>query len=742
VQSVNGPAVTIIKGYQLPGTTNGLNAVRCVYLGNGATLSGFTLTNGATLLSDGFGGGVFCASTSCLVTNCEIIGNAAYAGGGGAYYGTLVNCTLIGNSAAPPDIGNGGGAYNSTLIDCVLARNFSGYNGGGASGGTLINCTVVGNVSGAANGGASGTLKNCIVYYNFSYDTSADTGGGGNVTNCCTSFAVTFAGANNFTNPPLFVNLSAGDFHLNAASPCINAGHNSFITNSTDLDGNPRIVGGVVDIGAYEFQSPLHFVALNSTNPVSPYTTWLTAATNIQDAIDASTNGDLILVTNGLYQTGGRVMYGTNRVAVAKPVTVQSINGPAVTIIQGYQIPGSTNGDAAIRCAYLTNGAALAGFTLTNGATQTSFPGGGVTCESYTGSIVTNCVLINNSAFASGGGASGGTLNNCTIIGNHAASNSGGVAGAVLNNCIICSNSASLGGGANSCQLYNCTIMGNQADQGGGTYNSTLVNCMITGNSANASGFGGGGGAYQSMLFNCTVTGNRAYGSQGGGTYNSTLYNSIVYYNTSFTSYPNYAGGLLNNCCATPLPASGGGNVANDPLFVNQTGGDFHLQTNSPCINSGNNGYASGTDDLDGNPRIVGGTVDIGAYEFQAPVSRISYAWLQQYKLPINTNTDSSDADGDGMNNWQEWIAGTDPTNPSSVLEMLAPASTNNPSGLVVSWQSVNTRTYYLQRSTNLTAEPAFSSIQSNIVGQAGTTSYMDTNASGSGPCFYRVGVQ
>ncbi|MGD0615525.1 MAG: thrombospondin type 3 repeat-containing protein, partial [Verrucomicrobiota bacterium] len=357
-------------------------------------------------------------------------------------------------------------------------------------------------------------------------------------------------------------------------------------------------------------------------------------------------------------------------------------------------------------------------------------------------SIVTNCVLINNSAFASGGGASGGTLNNCTIIGNHAASNSGGVAGAVLNNCIICSNSASLGGGANSCQLYNCTIMGNQADQGGGTYNSTLVNCMITGNSANASGFGGGGGAYQSMLFNCTVTGNRAYGSQGGGTYNSTLYNSIVYYNTSFTSYPNYAGGLLNNCCATPLPASGGGNVANDPLFVNQTGGDFHLQTNSPCINSGNNGYASGTDDLDGNPRIVGGTVDIGAYEFQAPVSRISYAWLQQYKLPINTNTDSSDADGDGMNNWQEWIAGTDPTNPSSVLEMLAPASTNNPSGLVVSWQSVNTRTYYLQRSTNLTAEPAFSSIQSNIVGQAGTTSYMDTNASGSGPCFYRVGVQ
>jgi hypothetical protein len=214
-----------------------------------------------------------------------------------------------------------------------------------------------------------------------------------------------------------------------------------------------------------------------------------------------------------------------------------------------------------------------------------------------------------------------------------------------------------------------------------------------------------------------------------------------VYYNSGGLGEENYdANSSLNYCCATPRPASGSGNLTNAPLFVNLANGNLRLQSSSPCINAGLNAYAPPGLDLDGLPRIVGGTVDIGAYEFQTPSSLLSYAWLQQYGLPTDGSADYADPDGDGLNNWEEWRAGTDPTNPLSVLRLMTPVP--DPSGVAVSWQSVDTRTYFLERSTNLGVAPAFLPLRSNIVGQAGSTTLTDTNAAGVGPVFYRVGVQ
>jgi parallel beta-helix repeat protein len=561
----------------------------------------------------------------------------------------------------------------------------------------------------------------------------------------------------------------------------------------------------------------VRYVNLNNPNPLPPYLGWSTAATNIQDAIDAAVAGDSILVTNGVYQTGGRVVYGslTNRVVINKPVTVQSVNGPTATTIRGNRPQGNN----AVRCVYLTNNAVLTGFTLLGGGTRTTGDtakeqsGGGAWCESTNARLI-GCLIVSNVAWFNGGGEFFGALSNCTLAGNTATNGSGGGAcSGILNSCVLSNNFAQLAGGGacsnilNGCMLIrnvsrgisydgnsggggavlsllnNCTVIGNLSSGGGGAGQCTLNFCTISSNTASSYGGGvyscvvndcvlagnvstnSGGGAYESTLNNCLLWGNHTFNGAGaawnctlnnctvagnlagslaggglGGTSSGTARNCIIYYNSGQNSYTTY----LTNCCTTPLPFSpytGANNFTNPPLFVN-TNSDFHLQSNSPCINAGNNAYVINATDLDGNPRIVGGTLDLGAYEYQTPASVISYAWLQQYGLPTDGTADYTDTDGTGMNNWQKWLAGLNPTNPASVLAMSPPVATNNSAGITVSWQSVNTRRYYLQRATNLASQPAFSSIQSNIVGQAGTTRLQDTTATNAGPYFYRVGVQ
>ena len=210
----------------------------------------------------------------------------------------------------------------------------------------------------------------------------------------------------------------------------------------------------------------IHCVDAAGPTPVAPYTNWATAATTIQAAVDAAAAGEVIQVTNGVYASGGKVEAGdlTNRVALDKAVAVLSMSGPQVTVIQGQWDPVSTNGPGAVRCAWLTNGAALSGFTLRGGATRSTgdVSGGGVWCSSPN-AVVADCVLTSNSAYSYGGGCYVGTLNNCVLTGNRAFYYGGGSAYSTLKNCTLTSNSARFGGGLYNGTLKNCIVWGNAA---------------------------------------------------------------------------------------------------------------------------------------------------------------------------------------------------------------------------------------------------------------------------------------
>lgn len=482
-------------------------------------------------------------------------------------------------------------------------------------------------------------------------------------------------------------------------------------------------------------------VDLNSANPIPPYSSWATAAVTIQDAVEAALPSDRILVTNGVYRTGGLAVAGaasggggSNRVAITKPVAVESVNGPQFTTIQAYDVPVTNLGVGVMRCVYLTNGASLSGFTLANGAAWAPW-GAGVWCQSSNLVVVSNCVLVGGFTGTRGGGVYGGTLVNCLIVSNSTgpvSSAGGGAYGSILVNCTLIGNSSSQGGGAAYSALTNCTLTGNTANAGGGASASRMYNCLLTGNSAT----GAGGGGNSSYFYNCTVSGNTAGTYGGGAASGGVLLNSIVYYNTA-PEGPNYWSVLSSSwCCTTPLGALG---FTNEPGFVDRAGGNFRLLPGSPCVGAGSDTVLTAATDRDGRPRITGGAVDVGAYEVQPGVSGEFLGWLAAFALPTDGSADEVDADGDGHTAWQEWRADTDPTNSGSGLRLLAPAY--GASSVSVRWSSVGSRRYFLERSVDLGAPPTFELIQTNIPGLSGQTSFIDTNALSAPFSAYRVGV-
>ncbi len=811
VRSVTGPAQTFIVG---------TDDVRCVYLAAGTRLSGFTVTNGQS----SEGAGVY-AEDGAIVSNCILTGNSASSDGGGAYGGTLFDCTFSGNYAF-----DGAGSYESTLNNCTLTGNTAGFYGGGSYGGTVNNCVLAGNSAGYAGGGSfGGTLNNCALTANsaehgggaYNYDGAlnnctvvgnwASWDGGGincgdtslttqnncivyyntapeepNYRGCSFNHSCTTPdppGTGNITDEPELASAS----HLAAVSPCIGMG-SSLHASGTDIDGEawlsppsigcdemvPGSVTGALSVMAWasytnvtvgfrvQFRADIsgrttgsawlwgdgaaatnrpyaehafsstgrypvllnafnesyplgvtatvtvqvvsqivHYVNVSNTTPSAPFTSWSTAATNIQQAISAASQvGALVLVTNGRYATGGSVVHGamTNRVSITNAITVRGVNGPDVTIIAGSKDPVTTNGDAAVRCAYVGSNAALSGFTLTNGATRTSGDydlersGGGAWCE--LSGMLSNCVLTGNSAREPGGGSYHGTLDDCTLAGNWA-SWGGGASVSVLNRCTLSGNSAvSGGGGGASCgTLNNCLLVGNLArDFGGGSYGSTLNNCTIVSNSADP--YGSGGGAAYAVLNNC-----------------------IVYDNTA-SSDPNCNWlCTLRYSCTIPNPG-GTGNITDNPQFVNAATGNYRLGLSSRCISRGNNAYAQGTTDLDGNPRIAFSVVDMGAYECQTPVGY--WEWAGGITNG-QTNLDQC-ATGDGYPNLLKYATGSSPSNSDALARMSGLVS----NGLLSLRFSRNTNAVdarlTVEGANTLTNNAIWNGIATNIDGSWGTS--------------------
>jgi hypothetical protein len=736
-------------------------------------------------IASGVGGGAY----NAVLVNCVLTGNRAELAAG-AYHCTLNNCTIAGNTASNAI----GGAYISTMYNCIIYFNTSVSTGtSNFSGGTLNYCCTSPMPGGTGNITNSPGFVNlatgdfhlqigspCIDAGSNGYVSAlADLDGNPRIVNGTVDMG---AYESQFTGTVHYVSLTS----TNPVAP-----YTAWSTAATNIqdaigaaqageyvvaaDGNYN-AGGTVISG-----TETNRIAL--TNPVivlglsGPQGAMISGGTQMRCAY-VGTNA----VLSGFTLTGG-IANGSGGVTNA-----DSGGGAwceASGVVSNCVLTGNTapNGDGGgdyggtIWGSVLSNntasrggGAAFASLinctVVTNLAEGGSAYGGGV----YQG-VVSNSLAISNWAYSGGGGAYlsmlynstlssnsspevGGAAEacesyNCTFNGNHAGSGGGTQYGTNFN-CTLSGNSGSYGGGTAYSTNYDCLLIGNTAaTDGGGAYNGNLFNCIVEGNTA-TNGSGLGGGAYLANAVNCTIISNTASNS-GGGISGGNVYNSIIYYNSAPTG-SNWIGNYPAYCCTVP-PGSPAGNFydfTNPPVFVNLAAGDLHQQISSPTINGGNNTYISGyatsapallTNDFNGNPRIVGGAVDVGAYEYQGSNLGlpIPILWLMLYHLPTDGSDDYADSDGSGMNNWQEWFAGVTPGSPSTYLRMLAPA----PSGtnLVVTWQSVINHTYYLQRATGLAVSSAFQPLASNIVAHASTTSYTDSNAPASGPYFYRVGV-
>lgn len=211
--------------------------------------------------------------------------------------------------------------------------------------------------------------------------------------------------------------------------------------------------------------------------------------------------------------------------------------------------------------------------------------------------------------------------------------------------------------------ITKCRLENNRAEYGGGIFSwsgsPAIDHCIIVDNSADKNG----GGIYSAgtvgpVITHCTIVGNSA-GTSGGGICcwegNPTVTHCILWDNTANSSFPEIAGTATVSYCDVEGGALGAGNIDADPCFVDVENGDYHLLDDSSCIDIGDPNYSSapGETDIDGEPRVIHGRVDIGAdecyYECFPPGHRDYDIWVYVGKpdcwcYPRQCHGDTDDA--------------------------------------------------------------------------------------------------
>lgn len=320
--------------------------------------------------------------------------------------------------------------------------------------------------------------------------------------------------------------------------------------------------------------------------------------TTIQSALDIAVNGDIVLVTRGTY--------AENINFKGKAVTVQSVDGPGSTVING-----GAKGTTVLFAGGETTSSLLLGFTITGGSSS------GISVVVGSSPVIRDCIVTGNFG-TNGGGAN--VWGPATLEGNTFSNNQATFGGGIylnngtstIKNNIVVGNSAASGGGvyvASAGDVTGGLIADNTASgYGGGVFSigGAFTNTLITGNTAT---YGGGAHAEGGLrLTNVTVAENDApltYGT-GGGVHiaangSATLRNVIVARNTATKtggihsaganpslSYTDVFGNQPSNYGGGATDATGvNGNISGDPLFSLSGPYPFALKNGSAAINKG-----------------------------------------------------------------------------------------------------------------------------------------------------------